>query len=409
MNFLFHTISLTSSGGSRVITNLSNYLAEAGHQVSIVIDRNRVAFPLHKNVKVYHLKTLSLKDVTPALESNTSQFEQHLKRKQTKKSRQNKPKLREQFSLINNMNQWKKYLLKLVTFPTKYLLIQKFLSQFKPDKIASHNMYSFLEHYFFYPKDKFRVVLHNSPKEVFVNRGVKHILPIKAYFQNRSCISVSDGVLEEMKELMPFISANSKTIYNPFDFEDIRHRSEDPIDEFYLNNKYILSVSSLAPGKRVERIIHAFYQLDDLALQLVILGVGEEEQKLKMLVDNKGLQERVHFVGFIPNPMPYMKNAECLVLASDSEGLPTVLIEALVCGTPVVSTNCKTGPSEILTGYLQPFLVDIESKDESQICGRLSDAIGKASQTNIDNHVINIFSKDVIVQSWQRYNIVSPK
>lgn len=400
MNFLFHTISLTSSGGSRVITNLSNYLAEAGHKVAIVIDRNRIAFPLHENVKIYHLKALSIKDVTPKFEGDTKQFQEHLTKKSKKKSKQKKVKLRERYSFIHNINEWKKYLLKLFTLPTKYLVMKKFLSEFKPDKIASHNMYYFLEHYFLYPKDKFNVVLHNSPKEVFVNRSVKHLLPIHFYFKNRQCISVSEGVLDEMKELMPFISSNSKCIYNPFDFEEIKNRSTEKIDDFFIENKYILSVSSLAPGKRVERIIHAFSLLEQDDIYLVILGVGEEEEKLKTLVVEKELEHKIKFVGFIENPMPYMKNAECLVLASDSEGLPTVLIESLVCGTPVISTDCKTGPSEILTDLYRPYLIRIDNTKEDVIHKNISQSIKNIKLISTCDDLITKFSRKTIIDKW---------
>ncbi|HAS6154150.1 TPA: glycosyltransferase [Vibrio vulnificus] len=401
MNFLFHTLSLTSSGGSRVITNLSNYLAEEGHKVAIVIDRNRVAFPLHENVKVYHLKNFSLKDVTPVYQGDTQHFQQHLKAKSEKKAKK-KLKLRDKYPFIQKINDWKKYLLKLFTFPSKYLVMRKFMSEFKPDKIASHNMYYFLEHYFFYPKDKFSVVLHNSPKEVIVNRGIQHLLPLKYYFKNRNCVSVSEGVLQEMKELLPCISESSQTIYNPFDFEEIRHRSEAYVDPFFVKNKYIVSVSSLAPGKRVERVINAFSLLEDKSIYLVILGIGEEEKKLKQLVTELDLESRVKFEGFIENPMPYMKHSECLVLASDSEGLPTVLIESLVCGTPVVSTNCKTGPSEILIKPLDQYLVEIDNQSEDSIVKNI-----KTSMQNIINNKIIVkdeslskFRKDFIVKQW---------
>ncbi|QFT08553.1 glycosyltransferase [Vibrio sp. THAF190c] len=401
MNFLFHTLSLTSSGGSRVIINLSNYLAENGHNIAIIIDRNRIAFPVHENVKIYHLTNFKLKDVTPAYQGDTDHFQSHIKQKTEKKSKQKKQKLRDKYPAIQSINEWKKYLLKLLTFPSKYFVMKDFLSDFKPDKIASHNMYYFLEHYFFYPKDRMSVVLHNSPNEVFINRGVKHLLPMTAYFGQRKCISVSEGVLDEMKALMPFISADSRTIYNPFDFEEIRKRSEESIDKFHQDNRYVISVSSLARGKRVERIIEAFSLLEDKELKLCILGVGEEEKKLKDLVIAKGIQERVRFEGFIENPMPYMRHAECLVLASDSEGLPTVLIEALVCGTPVVSTNCKTGPSEILTGEHKKLLVDIDGVEEHEIYENLAAAITIALSKKVDDSSILKFSKSTIINEWE--------
>jgi glycosyltransferase involved in cell wall biosynthesis len=73
-------------------------------------------------------------------------------------------------------------------------------------------------------------------------------------------------------------------------------------------------------------------------------------------VEELGLQDKVIFKGFNSNPFPYIKNAKALVLSSDFEGFGMVLVEALVLGTPIVSTDCPSGPNEILVDELKPFL-----------------------------------------------------
>ncbi|EHD2242489.1 glycosyltransferase [Vibrio vulnificus] len=402
MNFLFHTLSLTSSGGSRVITNLSNYLAEEGHKVAIVIDRNRVAFPLHENVKVYHLKNFSLKDVTPVYQGDTQHFQQHLKAKSEKKAK-NKLKLREKYPFIQKINDWKKYLLKLFSFPSKYLVMRKFMSEFKPDKIASHNMYYFLEHYFFYPKDKFSVVLHNSPNQVFLDRGVQSLIPLKLIFKNRHCISVSQGVHDEMLKLYPDISNKSIVIYNPIDIDEIRRKANEHAE--LPDSPYIITVSSLAPGKRVERTIKAFQKLEREDLLLLILGEGSERDKLESLTKELNLTDRVIFKGFVENPLPFMKGAELMSFTSDYEGFGQVIVECLATGTPVVSTNCPHGPSEILTLELSRFLVDIDNINEIDIVNDLKDKIDLLLLSHIDIQMkyLDPFNKKTSKEKWKDF------
>nr|VVV02816.1 N-acetylgalactosamine-N,N'-diacetylbacillosaminyl-diphospho-undecaprenol 4-alpha-N-acetylgalactosaminyltransferase [Aliivibrio wodanis] len=399
MRFIFHTTSLASSGGSRVITNLAGYLCEQGHSVTIILDKNRIAYPMDERIKVLLLTSFQLKDITPISKGDTENFKEHIHKKSIKKP---KTKLRHKYKKIDSINEWKKYLLKLFTFPGKYLVMKKFLSKSKPDLAVSHNMYYFLEHFYFYSSENLSIVLHNSPKQVFIDRTVKSIIPMRTLFSNKKCIGVSSGVSEEMKELMPYISGESQTIYNPLDFKEIKESSKQLIPPFYLENKYIISVSSLAPGKCIHRTIKAFHKLNNSELFLVIVGMGEEEERLKKLCQTLDIENKVIFTGYIENPLPYMKNAELLSFTSDFEGLGLVLVESLACGTPVVSTDCPHGPSEILTESLKPYLVPIKNRAEEDICEDLASCMKQLllHKIDINDSMIHKFEREYIVNQW---------
>jgi len=85
-------------------------------------------------------------------------------------------------------------------------------------------------------------------------------------------------------------------------------------------------------------------------------GTGKQ---IKKLVSDLNLQKKVIFKGFCTNPFPYIKNSKAMILCSDYEGLPTVLIEALILRVPIISTNCLAGPDEILIDELEQFLSPI--------------------------------------------------
>ncbi len=111
-------------------------------------------------------------------------------------------------------------------------------------------------------------------------------------------------------------------------------------------------------------MIRAFAKTRESALaHLLILGDGEERSRLEALVRRLGLQNDVRMPGFVPNPYPYMCHADLFVLSSRWEGLPGVLIEALYCGTPLVATDCPSGPREILADGKYGALVPVGNQD----------------------------------------------
>ncbi len=164
-------------------------------------------------------------------------------------------------------------------------------------------------------------------------------------------IGVSRGVVDD---LIKFGSPKAKThvIYNPIVTTDLLNKLEEPLNHPWFgsaDNPVILGVGRLSRQKDFETLIRAF---DKVAHQtpsrLVILGDGEERENLQRLIAELGLIERVALLNFVANPYIYMRDAAVLVLSSAWEGFGNVLVEAMAAGTPVVSTNCDSGPAEIL-------------------------------------------------------------
>ena len=93
--------------------------------------------------------------------------------------------------------------------------------------------------------------------------------------------------------------------------------------------------------------------------RMAILGEGKDRGTLEKLAKELGISDKVAFLGFQKNPFKYMKRATVFVLSSLHEGFGNVLVEAMACGTPVISTNCKSGPSEIIEDGKSGILVPV--------------------------------------------------
>jgi glycosyltransferase involved in cell wall biosynthesis len=142
-----------------------------------------------------------------------------------------------------------------------------------------------------------------------------------------------------------------RVIHNAVDLGAIEEMSRGALEHGVPGGRFVLFAGRLTPAKRVDRLIRAVARLDaSLGVKLVVLGDGPLREPLEALVAELGLQERVHMPGFAANPYAYMSRAAVFVLSSDYEGMPTVLIEALACGCPVVATDCVSGPREVLGG-----------------------------------------------------------
>jgi glycosyltransferase involved in cell wall biosynthesis len=178
---------------------------------------------------------------------------------------------------------------------------------------------------------------------------------IRRLFRGLDVVTVSRGLAQELVTVIRAKPRRVVTIYNPFDFDDIRIRAAQR-DLDIPAAPFVVSVGHLVPRKRHDLVMRAFARLPG-RYHLVLLGAGRLEEELRALAAELGIADRVHLPGFRMNPYAWIAAADLLVLASEFEGFGRVIVEALAVDTPAVSTRCRYGPEEILTGELAQFLV----------------------------------------------------
>ena len=164
--------------------------------------------------------------------------------------------------------------------------------------------------------------------------------------------AVSTGVADDLTQATGLSRSQIDVIYNPIVTPDLLKKSNSPLEHPWFRSgepPVILGVGRLTAQKAFDTLIEAFAQVrKSQRARLLILGEGEERQKLEMLIRQLGLEHDVELPGFVSNPYSYMAHAALFVLSSKWEGLPTVLVEAMALRTPVIATDCPSGPREIL-------------------------------------------------------------
>jgi len=184
-------------------------------------------------------------------------------------------------------------------------------------------------------------------------KAARRFARYRAMYADRPLVAVSRGVADDLTAALGVDAKRIRVIGNPFDFAAIRALAGEPCPA-RPDEAYLLHVGRHAPQKRHDLLLAACATLDP-APRLVLLTPADPA--LAALIARHGLERRVTIADFQANPYPWMAGADLLVLCSDHEGLPNVLIEALACGTRVVSTDCPSGPREILVGELARGLV----------------------------------------------------
>jgi glycosyltransferase involved in cell wall biosynthesis len=349
------TISLGKGGADRSCALLSQMLHDEGFDVHIVLLNNQIAYP-------YGGKLLNLGKLKSAGDSLLKRF------------------LR--------LRKLKQYLKKE---GITHVIDHRAKNNYKRELFYKNYVYKGVKTIYVVHSFKLETYFGNDPKEFK-----------ELYADNFKNVVVSEGIKTRLQNELGL--SNLVQIYNPYD-EAWAEKAKEKVD--LPGKKYILSYGRMDDEvKDFSFLIRCFYksQLWKKEVKLVLLGEGKDKEKLKNLSVELELSDCIDFLAFTPNPFPYIASAHLVALTSKWEGFPMVLLESLFLGTPVISLDIDSGPSEIINHEKNGLLVS-----ERNI-PLFADAMRKLfeNKTLYDTCKVNArdsvskFSKGIISKAWIR-------
>lgn len=311
---MFFLFSLSGGGAERTIINIVNNLDKDNYDVLLVLGtkkNNDYNMLLNNNIEIKVLNCSKLRYCIFKL---------------AKSIRKEKPDIL--FSTIN-ANNIVALLAKILSFKSVFAVVREANNRTQAGKVTKLNK-------------QITKILYNkvADKIVALSNGVKKDL-------------VTNFLIKKHKV---------HVIYNPVEVDKIKEQSRETIKENIKSNeeKLIIAVGRLVEQKDFQSLIRAFSIVStNIDSKLLILGKGPQEKKLIELSTKLGVRDKVWFLGFKTNPYKYMAKADLFILTSKWEGFGHVIVEAMATGTPVISTNCKSGPEEILQGDRYGILVPV--------------------------------------------------
>lgn len=236
--------------------------------------------------------------------------------------------------------------------------------------------------------------IRTDPTEALLSKRrsrPKALRRIRKLYGGRRVVAISHGILASLSDAKA-APGRGEVIHNVIDASAIERRMHQSVEV----SDYIVSVGRLGLWqKRYDRLLRA-YKESGITQKLVFIGDGELEN-VQALVRELGLESRVVFLGQKANPYPYIRHADLLVLASDYEGFGRVIAESLICGTPVVSTDCPSGPRDILTGELATCLV--QTDDEQALARKMREVLDAPPVIKPEHYTC--FSPDTIARRYE--------
>ncbi|MHA7864096.1 glycosyltransferase [Flagellimonas marinaquae] len=300
--------SLAGGGAERVTSYLLPYLVNKGHAVVLVLTEEELAYPVPKEVPIHYL------DKSGKNESGVAK------------------------------------LLKLPWLAYRY-------AQFLRNENITHSFslltrpcyINIMARWFTSHPYKLMVSERNFPSMQYggnhLQARINNFLVKRLYPKADLVVSNAKASAQDLVDNFGVAKERTRTIYNPIDIDKIQQMEaiQDFFDPNYVN---AVSIGRLVPEKNHTFLLDAVLPFNHL--RLYIFGEGELRKSLEEKIQGLGLENRVFLMGFESNPFQYLKAADFFLFGSLNEGFPNVLMEAMCCGLPIVSTNCKSGPDEMM-------------------------------------------------------------
>ncbi|WP_276166274.1 glycosyltransferase [Zobellia alginiliquefaciens] len=308
MNVTLFIYSMAGGGAERVVSYLLPYLKEQGFSVHLVLMNDTISYDIPKDINIHYLER-SKGDENGIIKLLKLPFLAFKYARLLKK--------------INVSHSFS-----LLTRPNYINTLSRLFSSSSPEIIISERSFPSLQYGY-----------GNSQSKI------NNWLISKLYPKADYILCNSQGNANDLIANYGIDSNITDVIYNPVDIENItkKQAANSFFDPDYFN---MITVGRLDTGKNHELLIRALQNLSQA--RLYILGSGVLSEYLTELAKELRLQDRVFFLGFDNNPYQYLKSADLFVFGSNHEGFPNVLLEAMCCGLPILTTNCKSGPSEIM-------------------------------------------------------------
>jgi glycosyltransferase involved in cell wall biosynthesis len=252
---------------------------------------------------------------------------------------------------------------------------------------------------------------HTNPEYSYVRTNIKasivKFLLKLLYKRSDKIIAVSNGVKKTLNSMLGIAMNKIHVIYDPCDINKVKKLSvEDVVHPwFYADIPIIITVGRLVEPKGQWHLIQTFAEVQkDIRSRLMIIGEGILQNKLEKLARSLNVSEDVAFLGWQANPYKYMSRSTIFVLTSLWEGFGIILVEAMVCGLPIVSFDCESGPREILDNGKYGILVPVGDNKtlKNAIVNLLKDYQLRATYTRITKQRAQKFNMEAITEKYKR-------